>query len=203
MVRFALLFVLFPWILAAQTNNDSIRLRQLYGDTETFDAAFNQAKRIGTDVPYLLVTSADGTEYSSENLSDKVVLIHFWFLTCGGCIIENPVLNRVCDTLKYDQRFQLLAFANNNDEELRHFLIRDSLYFGARWATISKHPELKFPIIADPDEVLFNQFAGWSYPANIIVDRNGKIRKIIYRHELDMTDEEFFEYLLAQIKELL
>jgi len=51
--------------------------------------------------------------------------------------------------------------------------------------------------------VVFNQFNSWSYPGNILIDRNGKIRKVIYRHELDMTDEEFLDYLLAQIRELL
>jgi len=182
---------------------DSVRLRSLYGETETFDAAFNQIKRIGTDAPYLTVMAADGREFNSENLSDKVVLVHFWFLTCGGCLVENPLLNRISDSLKDNNNFQMLAFANNTQEELEHFLDRDSLYFGNRWQTIKKHPELRFPIIADPDEVVFNQFNSWSYPGNILIDRNGTIRRIIYRHELDMSDEEFLDYLLAQIRELL
>ncbi|KAF5028835.1 Thiol-disulfide oxidoreductase ResA [anaerobic digester metagenome] len=182
---------------------DSVRLRHLYGETETFDAAFAQIKTIGTDAPFLSVTTADGREFNSENLSDKVVLIHFWFLTCGGCIIENPLLNRIADTLRHNSDFQLIAFANNTNEELQHFLDRDSLYFGNRWNTIKRHPLLKFPIVADPDEEIFNRFKSWSYPGNIIIDRNGIIRKIIYRHELDMSEEEFFEYLLAQIRELL
>lgn len=182
---------------------DSLRLRHLYGETETFDAAFAQIKTIGTDAPFLAVAAADGREFTSENLSDKVVLVHFWFLTCGGCIIENPLLNRIADTLRNNSDFQLIAFANNTNEELQHFLDRDSLYFGNRWNTIKRHPLLKFPIVADPDEEMFNKFKSWSYPGNIIIDRNGIIRKIIYRHELDMSEEEFFEYLLAQIKELL
>ncbi|HPS82698.1 MAG TPA: TlpA disulfide reductase family protein [Bacteroidales bacterium] len=201
-----LIFCLFISVsLLAQDNitTDSVRLRHLYGDTETFDAAFAQIKTIGTDAPFLAVTAADGREINSENLSDKVILVHFWFLTCGGCIIENPLLNRIADTLKNNPAFQLLAFANNSNEELQHFLDRDSLYFGNRWNTIKRHPLLKFPIVADPDEEIFNRFKSWSYPGNIIIDRNGIIRKIIYRHELDMSEDEFFEYLLAQIKELL
>ena len=202
-VFLALIFALT--VLQAQSDFtvDSIRLRHLYGDTETFDAAFAQIKTIGTDAPFLAVTAADGREINSENLSDKVILVHFWFLTCGGCIIENPLLNRIADTLKNNPAFQLLAFANNSNEELQHFLDRDSLYFGNRWNTIKRHPLLKFPIVADPDEEIFNRFKSWSYPGNIIIDRNGIIRKIIYRHELDMSEDEFFEYLLAQIRELL
>ncbi len=202
-IRCGLIFLFFPLLILAQPNADSSRLRALYGDTETFDAAFNQIKRIGTDAPYLTVTAADGREFNSENLSDKVVLVHFWFLTCGGCLVENPLLNRISDSLKDNNNFQMLAFANNTQEELEHFLDRDSLYFGNRWQTIKKHPELRFPIIADPDEVVFNQFNSWSYPGNILIDRNGTIRRIIYRHELDMSDEEFLDYLLAQIRELL
>lgn len=189
--------------LQAQTKDDSLRLRQLYGDTETFDAALNQAAMIGSDVPYIMAITPDGVEYSGENLSDKVLLVHFWFLSCGGCLKENPILNMIHDTLRYNYNFKILAFANNTDEELRHFLIKDSLYFGNSWPTIKKHPELRFPIIADADEKVFGEFRGWAYPANILIDRNGVIRKIIYRHELEMTDEEFFEYLLAQIRELL
>jgi len=201
--RMLIVFLCAVLSLGAQPNADSSRLRALYGETETFDAAFAQIKRIGTDAPYLTVTAADGTEFNSEVLSDKVVLVHFWFLTCGGCLIENPLLNKVADSLKWNNNFQMLAFANNSQEELEHFLDRDSLYFGNRWAMIKRHPELKFPILADPDEVVFNQFNSWSYPGNILIDRNGKIRKVIYRHELDMTDEEFLDYLLAQIRELL
>jgi len=203
MIRLPFVLLLWPLLSTAQPNSDSIRLRQLYGESETFDAAFNQARRVGTDAPYLLVASADGRTFSSETLSDKVVLVHFWFLTCGGCIIENPLLNRICDTLKDEPDFQMLAFANNSQEDLEHFLKGDSLYFGNRWSVIKKHPVLRFPIIADPDELVFNQFNSWSYPGNILIDRNGVIRKIIYRHELDMTEEAFYEYLLAQIKELL
>ncbi|HBG70563.1 MAG: hypothetical protein A2W93_06150 [Bacteroidetes bacterium GWF2_43_63] len=198
-------FLLISVSLQAQPDftTDSIRLRHLYGETETFDAAFAQIKRIGTDAPFLTINAADGRGFNSEIFSDKVILVHFWFLTCGGCIIENPLLNRIADTLKSNPDFQLLAFANNTNEELQHFLDRDSLYFGNRWAVIKKHPELHFPIVADPDEAVFNSFNSWSYPGNIIIDRNGVIRKIIYRHELDMSEDEFFEYLLAQIRELL
>lgn len=199
------IFLLASVSLYAQVDfsNDSLRLRHLYGESETFDAAYAQIKRIGSDAPYIGVVSADGKQFSSENLSGKVVLVHFWFLTCGGCIIENPILNRIADTLKNNDEFQLIAFANNTNEELQHFLQGDSLFFGKRWSTIKHHPVLKFPVFADPDEEMFNKFNSWSYPGNIIIDRNGVIRKIIYRHELDMSEDEFFEYLLAQIKELL
>lgn len=199
-----LLILLLPAMCAhAQPNQDSVRLRQLYGDTETFGAAFYQTKLIGTDAPYIVATSADGRAFSGENLSDKVVLIHFWFLTCAGCLLENPILNKIYDTLQYSTNFEMLAFANNTNDELQHFLERDSLFFGTKWQTIKKHPVLKFPVLADPDEEVFNQFRGWSYPGNVIIDRNGVIRKIIYRHELDMTDEEFFEYMLAEIRAVL
>lgn len=201
---FVLAIVLFSaTFLTAQTHNDTLRLRQLYGETEAFDAAIKQQALIGTDAPFILATTPDNDEYTSNNLSDKVVLVHFWFLTCGGCLKENPILNKINDTLKINYHFKILAFANNTNEELRHFLIRDSLYFGNSWQTIKKHPKLHFPIIADANEQVFNDFRGWSYPANILIDRNGIIRKIIYRHELDMTDQEFLEYMLAQIQELL
>lgn len=191
--------------LSAQTDlkADSLRLRQLYGESETFDAAFEQIKRIGTDAPYLNLVSADGKVFSNDDLTGKVILVHFWFLTCGGCIIENPILNRIADTLKNEDDFQLIAFANNTNEELQHFLQSDSLFFGKRWSTIKHHPVLKFPVFADPDEEMFNKFNSWSYPGNIIIDRNGIIRKVIYRHELDMSEDEFFEYLMAQIREML
>ena len=202
-VFIALIFLLTA--LQAQPNftADSLRLRHLYGETETFDAAFAQIKTIGADAPFLTFTTAEGHKINSENFSNKVILIHFWFLTCGGCIIENPLLNRITDTLQNNSDFQLIAFANNSNEELQHFLNRDSLYFGSRWNTIKRHPLLNFTIAADPEEEIFNRFKSWSYPGNIIIDRNGIIRKIIYRHELDMSEEEFFDYLLAQIKELL
>lgn len=203
MKHFIAVVLLFPLFAYSQTTEDSLRLKKMYGESETYDAALKQIGTIGQDAPWLSVVSADGYAVTSNELSDKVLLVHFWFLTCGGCIVENPLLNRISDSLKHQPHFQLLAFANNSDEELRHFLIRDSLYFGKSWQTIRLHPELSFPVYADPDEQVFSQFRGWAYPANIIIDRNGVIRKIIYRHELDLDDDAFVEYLLSEIKLLL
>ncbi len=199
------LFIISVFSVRAQNTymEDSTRLRALYGESETFDAALNQLSVVGTDAPFITAMSPEGEEIYSDMLSDKVILVHFWFLTCGGCIKENAVMNRLADTLKNHLHFRLLAFANNSDEELRHFLIRDSLYFGSTWKTIQHHPDLRFNIFADPDEKVFNQFKEWAYPSSILIDRDGIIRKIIHRHELEMTDDEFFIYLLSEIQRWL
>ncbi len=187
----------------AQTAEDTARIKSLYGETETYFAALNQAALIGTDAPHLFAESATGKLYNSEELSDKVILVHFWFLSCGGCLKESPVLNRLQDSLGNNENFQLLAFANNNMEELRRFIKQDSTFFKRRWATIKKHPILKFPLIPDDESQVFNSFKGWAYPANILIDKNGFIRKIIHAHELDLEKDAFFELLYGEIMQLM
>lgn len=187
----------------AQTTEDSTHYKLLYGESDTYYAAINQLSLVGQDAPYIFSESAQGNLYNSQDFSDKVVLVHFWFLSCSGCLKESPVLNRLQDSLGDNEHFQLLAFANNNMEELKRFLKQDSSYFGRKWATIKKHPKLKFPIIPDDGATIFESFKGWSYPANILVDKNGIVRKIIYAHEMDLEGDDFFDFIYGEIQQLM
>jgi len=187
----------------AQTAEDSARLKLLYGESDTYYAALNQMAMIGKDAPYIFAESANGDLFNSQDLTDKVVLVHFWFLSCSGCLKESPVLNRLQDSLENNEHFQLLAFANNSMEDLKRFLAQDSVYFGRKWATIKKHPLLKFAILPDDEAAVFTEFKGWAYPANILIDKNGFVRKIIHAHELDMEGDDFFDYLYGEIEQLM
>ncbi|PLW92509.1 MAG: hypothetical protein C0592_10455 [Marinilabiliales bacterium] len=198
-----ILFLSLSFSVLSQTKEDSAHYKLLYGESDTYYAALNQLSLVGEDAPYLFAESASGQLYTSQDLGDKVVLIHFWFLSCGGCLKESPVLNRLQDSLGNNEHFQLLAFANNSMEDLKRFLAQDSVYFGRKWATIKKHPVLNFPLLPDDGAAVFNLFKGWAYPANILIDRNGFVRKIIHAHELDMEGNDFFDYLYGEINQLL
>lgn len=202
-ILYILFFFLFFFQVNAQTPEDSAHYKLLYGESDTYYAALNQLSLVGQDAPYIFAESVQGNLYNSQELTDKVVLVHFWFLSCSGCLKESPVLNRLQDSLGKNDHFQLLAFANNNMEDLKRFLEQDSTYFGRKWATIKKHPELNFPLIPDDGATVFESFKGWAYPANILVDKDGIVRKIIFAHEMDMEGDDFFDYLYGEIQQLM
>lgn len=195
---------LFPWLFIVialsvySQKADTTFLNSFYMDKALLKEVKYQQELIGTQIPPFTFQDIHGRIYTTEELSNKTLLVHFWFLTCGGCIKESPMLNALYDTLKNNPDIVILTFASNTSEELLKFEQRDSAFFGKKWATISKHPVLKFPISVASAEMT-NLFRIWGYPVNFILGRNFTLKSIVHAHELDLDESGLLQLLKSKL----
>lgn len=116
------------------------------------------------DVMYdFTVNKLDGTEFKlSEVLSEKkLVMLNFWYSTCGPCVSEFPIISDVYETYKED--IEIVALNN---------LIMDQTVETVQ--TFQNQNNLPFPIATCPSS-WSNTFSISGYPTSVFIDRYGVI----------------------------
>ena len=101
----------------------------------------------------------DSAIVTNEILKGKIVYINFWFAACSPCMQEMPQLNELYDKFKEDSNFVFISIT----------------YDEGKIETIKAKFEIKYPIYAIPIFESFRLNQTHSYPANIIIDKNGII----------------------------
>ena len=77
---------------------------------------------IGKAVPDFSATDLEGKPISLADYRGKVVLLHFWAVWFGPCIVEMPNVKRVYNTYK-DEGFDIIGISLDTDEKrLRDYL---------------------------------------------------------------------------------
>lgn len=133
------------------------------------------------DIPTQL-TTIDGRTFSIEELHDKVVVLNYWFLACGPCILEIPDLKAVTDEFKDHENLIFIAITPRDDAEQLKFFKR----------------KRDFGYYLIPQNTIWPKTHDISlYPTNIIF-KNGKI---IYRS--NGYNKNIKEELSTQIKSTL
>lgn len=116
------------------------------------------------DVMYdFTVNKIDGTEFKlSEVLSEKkLVMLNFWYSTCGPCVSEFPIISDVYEIYKED--IEIVALNN---------LIMDQTVETVQ--TFQNQNNLPFPIATCPSS-WSNTFSISGYPTSVFIDRYGVI----------------------------
>jgi peroxiredoxin len=113
---------------------------------------------IGKDAPAFKMEDINGNTISSKDAKGKVIVLNFWFIACKPCKAEIPELNEVYEKYKENPDVVFASVTFDKSKKVKSFL--------------KKHP-IKYPVVSDAKEIckLFNIF---SYPTNIIIDKNGK-----------------------------
>ena len=82
----------------------------------------SKSELIGKLLPDFSATDLDGKPISLQNYRGKVVLLDFWGIWCGFCLLEMPNIKRVYDTYK-DEGFDVIGVSLDADElEVRDYL---------------------------------------------------------------------------------
>ena len=87
----------------------------------------SKSELIGKPVPDSSATDLDGKPISLQDYRGKVVLLDFWAVWCGFCLLEMPNIKRVYDTYK-DQGFDVIGISLDDEEsELRDYLKKNDI----------------------------------------------------------------------------
>ena len=147
------------------------RLADIYrklGNTELADEYDRKAdpkyELWGKPVPDFSATDLDGNPISLQDYRGKVVLLDFWGVWCGFCIIEMPNLKRVYATYK-DQGFDIIGVSLDDEASaLRDYIKENDIQWrqicsGERWE----------------DDPLAQQYNITGVPDQWLIDRDGKL----------------------------
>ncbi len=115
--------------------------------------------KVGTEFPDFDVLDIDGNRITKDALKGKVIVLNFWFIGCAPCEMERPALNELQKRYAENDDVVFIAFANNNKEQLDKFL--------------ADHP-IRYVVIPTEKGFVKQVFELNSYPANIVVGKDGK-----------------------------
>ena len=103
----------------------------------------------------------DGSVKSFSDYKGKLLVINFWYINCGPCIVEMPYLNDLVDKYQ-NEDIQFLALSFDTIPDIKSFLNRTE--FKYEHGSISRSMMYDFTPVA---------------PGHFIVDKEGVIRDII------------------------
>lgn len=112
---------------------------------------------IGFHAPDFSLISIDGD--TLRNFKDKIIVLHFWAITCPPCEIVRPELNVLHEKYSNENNVLFYSAAMEDQERVKEFL--------------KSHPfSYKIASIDDKLKCAYNINA---YPRDIIIDKNGII----------------------------
>jgi len=118
----------------------------------------------GKQLPGYNYVDIKGNIYNKETTKGKTLVINCWFVGCTNCMREMPALNALVKQYKNRKEILFLGLAMDNISDLNRCL-----------ATT----KFDYQIIPLSDNYFMNVLNIQSFPKNIIVDKNGKIIKML------------------------
>jgi thiol-disulfide isomerase/thioredoxin len=116
----------------------------------------------------------DGTEFSTESLKGKVIMIDFWATWCGPCVAELPRVTKVYEKY-HDKGFEIVSVSFDKTVDPINTFLAD-------------HKEITWIQVFNPKTPLWDAGKEWginSIPTYFIIDRKGICRTVHGRQELD------------------
>lgn len=122
---------------------------------------FHQEKTFFPDFKF---EDVNGINYSNASTNGKVIVLKCWFIACKPCVAEMPRLNSLVKKYNKNKDVLFLSLASDDRVALMRFL---------------KATEFDYRVVPNQDNFMSNKLGVFSYPTHILIDKQGKIVKIV------------------------
>lgn len=106
------------------------------------------------------ITDRKGNKLSLKELNGKVVVLNFWSIGCGPCVMEIPELNKLVDKYK-NKDVVFIAITNDKDDNLDIFF--------------KTHP-FQYQIVNKAPQMIM-EYKIFAWPQHFVINQNGEIIK--------------------------
>lgn len=145
-------------------------------------------KRLNEEATEFSLVNMAGTKIRLSDLDGKVVILYYWFTTCGPCLISLPVMQKLVEKFRPDKDVVFL-FINSSE---RRFPVKETVQ---KFIQANKY---SFEVLLDETNAVSAQFNVAAYPTKVIIDRQGKIAFRITGY--DGRQDKLMEELPAMIE---
>ncbi|MDB5191469.1 MAG: hypothetical protein JWQ96_1032, partial [Segetibacter sp.] len=121
-------------------------------------------KMEGQQLPDYNFTDLNGKIYNKSTTRGKLVVIKCWFIRCVACVKEFPELNKLVDEYKDRSDILFVSLATDSKEDLQAFL---------------KKKQFNYAVVPSKEKYMLEELNITSYPTHILVDKEGKIVKVV------------------------
>lgn len=193
-MRFVLLvlFALEGQLMAQSYKEQYSKCSAILGNTGIGDTAYwrlikhfyNCMK--GANAPDFNIKTLEGDTLSLSKLKGRVVVVNFWNTQCRPCIAEMPALNEIVAKYK-EQNVTFISATYESEQKTREFLSTHSF---------------QFQNAGNAEKIIVDEFmTNDIYPYSMIIDKKGKISKIIIGGSVEREDT--FQHFVPSINECL
>ena len=120
-------------------------------------------KMEGQQFPKFEFVDINGNLYTNENTKGKTIILKTWFINCKACVAEFPELNELVEKNKQRNDIIFVSLALDTKSELESFL---------------QKKDFEYKVVPNQKEFI-EKLNLQIYPTHIIVDKNGKITKVV------------------------
>ena len=157
-----LIIILSTVLIAGCTNNSAdIPENEIQETIDETQDTNNETQDIKEPViaPDFELSSLDGSVIKLSEITDKNVLINFWYTGCGFCVIEMPDLQKLQET--YPDDLLLLAInVGESKEVIEDFMDENNL---------------NFTVLLDEDMLVAYDYGIRSFPTTIAINKKGEV----------------------------
>jgi thiol-disulfide isomerase/thioredoxin len=143
---------------------------------------FYEYQLLDKKIPSFKSVNVFGDIITNNNFKGKITVLNFWTYGCQPCMAEIPYLNKLKTEFEKDSTVQFISFYT---DKIKINPANKSLEFQSRAISLEESKndirfipiDFTFTQIPNSKEInpLFNAF---SFPTNMVIDRNGIIRQI-------------------------
>jgi peroxiredoxin len=142
-------------------------LTSVFPSVQASDFNFDEEKfKVGDKAPDFTLKNLDGQPVSLSSFAGKkVIMLAFFGLRCGTCLMEAPFLETLHK--KYEGRMALLAInADGVDAKIAAETMKDVGF------------DITYPVLLDPDFQVTDTYTNFLVPFTLVIDKGGIIRYI-------------------------
>lgn len=160
-------------------------------------------------MPVFTGKTIDNKIIDSAYFKNKITFISFFYIGCGPCMKEIPVLNKLNDHFK-GTKFQLLAIAPHTPSQLILFNSIDSVS-GNAIAKRYRTDSIRYPILPECLEdgstgmspkcySISSKFGVNSYPTSVLINEKNEILMTTEGFPMRQNDEETLQEMIKMIE---